>query len=30
MPKLIRPWAEQFSDDYNEENAYFLDGIGTD
>lgn len=30
LPGMIRPWAKQFSDDYNEENAYFLDGIGTD
>ena len=30
LPKVVLDWAEQFSDEYNDENAYFLEGIGTD
>ena len=30
LPKVLSGWAKQFNDDYNEENAYFLEGVGTD
>ena len=30
LPEIIQPWAKQFNDNYSEENAYFLTGVGTD
>jgi len=30
LPSVVQPWAEQFNDDYSDENSYFLKGIGTD
>ena len=30
LPSVMSEWAQQFKDDYNEDSAYFIDGIGTD
>ena len=30
LPRVISDWAKQFADEYSNENAYFLSGVGTE
>lgn len=30
LPVILEEWARQFSDEYNDENAQMIEGIGTD